>query len=128
MFGNARRIWGAVHRVLGLALAGFLFMSGTTGALISWDHELDEWLNPHLYEAPGRGVFLDPYEMARNVERQNPHAAVYRIPLLLEGGRSALFLVSPRIDPETNEPFDLVYKEIYLDPFSGPEQGNRKSV
>jgi uncharacterized iron-regulated membrane protein len=27
-------------------LAAFLFVSGLTGAVISWDHELDEWLNP----------------------------------------------------------------------------------
>lgn len=27
----------------------FLFISGATGALISWDHKLDGWLNPQLF-------------------------------------------------------------------------------
>jgi uncharacterized iron-regulated membrane protein len=34
------------HRWLGLAIATFLFVSGLTGAVISWDRELDRVLNP----------------------------------------------------------------------------------
>ncbi|MFX5562802.1 PepSY-associated TM helix domain-containing protein, partial [Acinetobacter baumannii] len=37
-----------LHRWFGLAVAVFLFIAGVTGALISWDHELDAWLNPQL--------------------------------------------------------------------------------
>ncbi|MCW5620565.1 MAG: PepSY domain-containing protein [Burkholderiales bacterium] len=125
MARTARRVWTVVHRFVGLAIAGFLFVAGITGALISWDHELDEWLNSHLYEAPGRGTLRDPYEMAEALERANPHASVFRIPLLLEEGRSALFLVSPAIDPITKKPFELGYNEIYLDPVSGAELGRR---
>ena len=29
------------HRFVGLTIAAFLFVSGLTGAIISWDHELD---------------------------------------------------------------------------------------
>ena len=36
-----------LHRWFGLFIAVFLIIAGLTGALISWDHELDEWLNPH---------------------------------------------------------------------------------
>lgn len=36
-------------------IAGFLFVSGLTGAVISWDHELDDLLNPHLMEAKSSG-------------------------------------------------------------------------
>ena len=32
------------HRWFGLSLAVFLTISGLTGALIAWDHELDAWL------------------------------------------------------------------------------------
>ena len=44
-----------MHRWAGLFLAGFLFISGLTGAIISWDHELDEWLNPQLFKAQSEG-------------------------------------------------------------------------
>jgi uncharacterized iron-regulated membrane protein len=125
MLGNARRLWRTIHRVIGLAIAGFLFVAGTTGALISWDQELDVWLNPHLHESPSRGPFRDPYEMARGIEEANPTASVIRIPLLLEEGRSALFLVSPKIDPKTNRPYELGFNELYLDPVSGAELGRR---
>jgi uncharacterized iron-regulated membrane protein len=40
-----------LHRWFGLAAALFLFVSGLTGAVISWDHELDAWLNPQLFQA-----------------------------------------------------------------------------
>ena len=53
-----RPIFILVHRFVGLTIAAFLFVSGLTGAVISWDHELDELINPHLVEAPGRGALL----------------------------------------------------------------------
>jgi uncharacterized iron-regulated membrane protein len=49
-----RAFWTLIHRYLGLLTAGFLFVSGVTGAIISWDHELDDVLNPHLMEAQDR--------------------------------------------------------------------------
>lgn len=44
-----------LHRYFGLTIAGFLVITGLTGAIISWDHELDDWLNPHLLEATTTG-------------------------------------------------------------------------
>ena len=44
-----------VHRWAGLMTAAFLFFSGVTGAVISWDHALDEWLNSHLIDAKATG-------------------------------------------------------------------------
>ena len=44
-FGKSRvnrQILTTLHRWAGLFLAVFLFISGLTGAIISWDHELDE--------------------------------------------------------------------------------------
>ena len=36
-----RRAWVLIHRYIGLAIAGFLILAGTTGALISWDTDGD---------------------------------------------------------------------------------------
>jgi uncharacterized iron-regulated membrane protein len=52
---SLRPIFGFLHRWVGLLIAGFLFISGVTGAVISWDHELDDILNPHLMEAHTQG-------------------------------------------------------------------------
>ena len=40
-----RSIFGRLHRWAGLLTAGFLFFSGITGAIISWDHAIDDALN-----------------------------------------------------------------------------------
>ena len=63
-----RAAFTLIHRWAGLFIAVFLFIAGLTGAVISWDHELDEWLNPHLYDARTTGTPLSPYELVRRVE------------------------------------------------------------
>ncbi|MBW7899993.1 MAG: PepSY domain-containing protein [Rhodocyclaceae bacterium] len=121
-----RRIWLVLHRGVGLAIALFLFLAGSTGALISWDKELDEWLNPQLHQAHGQGQALDPFDLAQKIEAADPRAWVIRVPLFREEGKSAKFLVTPRIDPATGAPYELDYNEIYLDPVSGEEVGRRE--
>ncbi len=64
-----RSIWVKLHRWLGLFMALFLFISGLTGALIAWDHELDEWLNPQLFHAqPSSQPPLKPLQLADRLE------------------------------------------------------------
>lgn len=36
-----RNVLLAMHRWVGLVLAGFLMLAGITGALLVWNHELD---------------------------------------------------------------------------------------
>lgn len=50
-----RAFWTVIHRWAGLTIALFLIVAGLTGAVTSWDHELDEWLNADIMETPGRG-------------------------------------------------------------------------
>ncbi|MDQ0014699.1 putative iron-regulated membrane protein [Variovorax boronicumulans] len=66
----------AIHRWAGLAVALFLSVSGLTGAVISWDHEIDGWLNRKLHDTPSRGPFKDPFELAAAVEAHDPRARV----------------------------------------------------
>ncbi len=53
-----RATFTLIHRWAGLFIAVFLAIAGLTGAVISWDHEHDEWLNPHLYDAKAEGAPL----------------------------------------------------------------------
>lgn len=115
-------IW---HRFIGLFIAGFLVISGVTGAVISWDHELDELLNPHLINAQQAGQQKPPIELAAAVEARDPRVQVLHIPLAIEGGHSIDFYVEPKVDPKTGQLLDIDYNQVFVDPVSGAELGRR---
>jgi uncharacterized iron-regulated membrane protein len=71
-----RGIFVIAHRWVGLFIAVFLFVAGLTGAVISWDHELDGWLNPELFTAKQRGKPLPPLELVAKFEAAHPEAQV----------------------------------------------------
>lgn len=110
-----RASWTLVHRYLGLLTAGFLFISGLTGAVISWDHELDDLLNPHLMEAKTAGQPQSTIELARQLEQRHPEAKVSYIPLHAEQGKSLGFGVDA-----------AGFNQVFIDPVSGAELGKRE--
>ena len=118
----------AVHRWAGLAVALFLIVSGLTGAVISWDHEIDGWLNRKLYDTTARGPFKDPFELAAAVERHDPRARVAYLPLGFEEGHAAGYFVQPRTDPATGKPFRLGYNQVFVDPVTAEVRGQRDSA
>ncbi|CAB3715881.1 hypothetical protein LMG3458_03537 [Achromobacter deleyi] len=116
-----------LHRWAGLFLALFLFVSGLTGAIISWDHELDEWLNPQLFDAPApAGATLRPaLDLAAGLEAADPRLRVAYLPLTIEPGHALGMSVVPRIDPATGRPYPLAFNQITLDPVTGAVRGSR---
>lgn len=124
---DARRaVLVLLHRWLGLGSALFLFIAGATGAVISWDHELDEWLNPGLYEAPVSGTMLGPLELAARLEQADPRIRVTFMPLAVEPGRAFTVFVSPRLSPSTGQPYEPGYNQVALDPGSGEVLARRE--
>jgi len=115
-----------VHRWAGLVMAGFLFVSGVTGAVISWDHELDEVLNPHLVEARAEGPPQPALALARQIEARDPRALVTFIPIEAEPGHSLAFGVAPRHDPATGKHYEIGYNQVFIDPADGAELGRRE--
>lgn len=115
-----------LHRWFGLTIAGFLFVSGVTGAIISWDHELDDWLNPELSHVDSRGPYLAPQALAARIEQADARARVTYMPMHAQEGESATFSVSPRVDPATGTAFEIGYNQIYLDPVTGNILGKRE--
>lgn len=115
-----------LHRWLGLATAGFLFITGLTGAVISWDHELDDWLNPHLTEVRWSGPALPPLELARQVEARYPAIRVAGLPLVAEPGESFVLFVQPRVDPASARLHEPGFNQVFLDPSTGAELGKRQ--
>lgn len=115
-----------LHRWCGLFIALFLFVAGLTGALISWDHELDEWLNPLLFEAHSSGPVQAPLALADALEASDPRLRVSWLPLAVEPGHALGVSVDPRIDPATGKAFALGFNQLALDPVSGVVQGSRQ--
>lgn len=121
-----RRLLLVAHRWVGLVIAGFLIMAGLTGAVISWDHELDDLLNAHLVRTHTSGPVVSALELARRVEAADPRARVTYLPLTAEPGDSLPVFVEPRVDPRTGELYELGYNQLFLDPVAGTEIGRRE--
>jgi uncharacterized iron-regulated membrane protein len=121
-----RRAFGLLHRWVGLLIAGFLFVCGLTGSIISWDQELDEWLNPQLTEARGSGPAASPLALATQIENVHPEVQVTFIPLAVEPGHSLSFGVEPRVNPASARLFEPGFNEVFMDPAGAVELGKRE--
>lgn len=122
-----REFWTVVHRWLGLTAALFLIVAGATGAVISWDHEIDEWLNADIMHTPGRGTLRDPLALAAAVEASDPRVEVSYMTLAMEEGHAASFLVRPKKDPATGRAHVLDYNNVFVDPVTAQITGHRDS-
>ncbi len=121
-----RRLLVSLHRWFGLGAAGFLFIAGITGAVISWDHELDAWLNPHLFKAQNAGSPKPIAELIERIESADPRVRVRFTPLEVEPGQALTVSVEPRIDPTSGKLFEPGYNQVAVDPVSGDIQGRRE--
>ncbi|WP_426193950.1 PepSY-associated TM helix domain-containing protein [Massilia sp. DWR3-1-1] len=121
-----RPFWTLIHRYLGLFTAAFLFVSGVTGAIISWDHELDDLLNPQLMQAGSRGPAQAPLALAQAVESRYPHLRVTYLPLHAQPGDSLALGIGPRVDGATGKLYAPGFNQLFLDPVSGAELGRRE--
>lgn len=126
MGNTMRTIMLKLHRYLGLGVALFLVITGLTGAVVSWDHELDEWLNPHLFEASTPGTPQPALALAAQVEATFPQVEVTYFELHDEPGHARYFWVEPRVDPTTGDLYRPGFNQVYLDPVSGDVQGKRE--
>ena len=122
---SMRKTLVLLHRWFGLFIAGFLIIAGLTGAVISWDHELDEWLNPQLFESSSQGELLPVLELVKRVEAADPRARVSFFSLHQEPGHNAEIWVDATIDPETGRRHALDYDHVFVDPVSGEIRGQR---
>ncbi|UJP06685.1 MAG: PepSY domain-containing protein, partial [Nitrosomonas sp.] len=95
---TARHVLTLLHRWAGLSLAVFLFIAGFTGAIISWDHELDEWLNPQLFERQSQGETLPPLMLADHLEKTDPRILITWLPLSIESDQNLGLAVIGRPD------------------------------
>ncbi len=115
-----------LHRWFGLITALFLFLTGLTGAVISWDHELDDWLNSHLMQTGSTGEAQSSLALSTLVEQRYPQIRVTSLPLIAEQGHSLALFVQPRVNPETQRLYEPGFNQVFIDPVTGNELGKRQ--
>ncbi|MDH7797107.1 MULTISPECIES: PepSY-associated TM helix domain-containing protein [unclassified Beijerinckia] len=120
-----RALFTLIHRWIGLAIASFIIVSGLTGAVISWDHELDDLINPHLMFSSTQGERLPPLEIMRRAQKAEPRVFITYMALNPEDGKNYELVVEPKTDPNTSKLYDLDFNRLYYDPVTGTEVGRR---
>lgn len=121
-----RQIFTLIHRYVGLLIALFLILSGLTGAVISWDHELDDLLNPQLMAARNTGAAISSVEIAKKIEARYPQMLVTYLPIGIEKGESYKISVSPKRNPDTKLLYKQGFNQVFIDPATGDELGRRE--
>ncbi|WP_426162794.1 PepSY-associated TM helix domain-containing protein [Sandarakinorhabdus sp. DWP1-3-1] len=116
---DARRFWALVHRWAGLALAFFLVIVGTTGALLPFHEPLDRLLAPAFHSASA-GSARDPLQLRADAERASG-GLVPHLRLHLDPGAAVVFPVQSRPGGPV-----LDFDEIAIDPATGQETGRRR--
>ncbi|WP_339068798.1 PepSY-associated TM helix domain-containing protein [Teredinibacter turnerae] len=117
-----RHLLTLLHRWFGLFTAVFLFVAGATGAIISWDHELDGALNPQMYHAQWQGEAQSPLVLADRFEAENPNLIVTFLPLELAAGDALNIFVKGRSEQADQ---NLTYNQVAIHPESGEVQAKR---
>jgi uncharacterized iron-regulated membrane protein len=120
-----RRLLVLVHRYVGLAIALFVAMSGLTGSLLTFHHELDEWLNPDFFAETASGAKLPPERIAAAVEASDTRLRVTYMTLPDKPGHVSEVVAAPRFDAATGQPFDLEHDWFSVDPVTGAIIGKR---
>lgn len=118
-----------LHRYVGLVIAGFLLMAGTTGSLLAWNHELEAWAAPTLWRVDrphADAPRLDPLLLRDRVQALHPDTFVARVPLKARPDEPVVFKLYALPDPSTGAVPELANDEVFVNPYSGKVLGQRK--
>ena len=119
-----------LHRWAGLFIALFLIIAGLTGALISWDREIDAWLNPSLYLADSGGISAvgtpaQSLALANRLEASDPRLRIKYLPLSIAPGHTLGLTVTPQVDPATGKNYKFDFNQVAIDPVTTQVQATR---
>lgn len=120
-----RHVALALHRIVGLALAGFLVIIGTTGSIIVFFNELDEWANPGLLRVQPGANHVDFIKLRAALQAGDPRSHIYGINFPQDATETVSFYVEGAVDPGTGAIVDLPYDQVFADPYTGRRLGER---
>ncbi|RKT49634.1 putative iron-regulated membrane protein [Azonexus fungiphilus] len=117
-----------LHRWFGLFCALFLIISGLTGSIIAWNHELEEWLAPDIFTVnpPAGAKMLAPLSLARQLEAEMPGLQLTYLPLSVEPGHSLGIGVAPRPAADGSPAIAPGFNQMAVDPYTGRILGQRQ--
>ena len=118
---KTRQFWIKIHRWLGLAALGFLFIAGVTGSFLCFDKRIDAAINGDLFHREATGQTLAPAELASRLQAQRPDLVITQFPLNLRPTENLRLEVQSR-SPSTS----LGFNEVFLDPSNGRIVGTRR--
>lgn len=115
-----RRLLTLLHRYAGLTLAGFLILSGLTGAVIAFEQELDAALNPRLFRVQSGAIALPIDQLVARIEAGDARVRVSAVEIPRNATRSAIIRVVPRDASQT-----IGFDQIFANPATGAVLGQR---
>lgn len=120
-----RRFFVWLHRWTGLLMAGFLIIVGLTGSVLAFRSDLERLISPQLYATPAteNARSLDFATLAERAELIVPHGRTNSVAIAEPG--QAIVTMEPRKNPSTNEPYELGFTQLFLDPWTGKLLGQR---
>lgn len=122
-----RQVLVLCHRYVGLAIVPFLIVAGLTGSIMSFQHEIDAWLNPDLFHVESRGLALSPTHLVERIEAQEPRVRVSYVPIAVAAGDSVRLSIRPKTDPATGQPYTPAFNQVFADPVTGTILGTREA-
>lgn len=125
---SARPILLKLHRYIGLSLALFLIIIAATGSIIAFYDDLERSFNARMRvvkpQEEGWSVH-DALVIRAQLEAQDPRSHVFSLQFPQEPDESLFSRVMPAIDPETGEPYEIDYDEVFANPYTGERLGQR---
>ncbi len=120
-----RKLWLDVHLWLGLGFGFFLAVVGLTGSVLVFWHEIDEAINPSLYEAvPAQGLArkpIDPIIAAAKQSAPRGWGSVW-LDAPQENGNYVFGFYYPETGPQPEEAESL---NIAINPYTAEVVGRR---
>ncbi len=128
---RSRRAWIAVHRWLGLSLGVVLVVSGLTGAVLTFRHEIDALLNPTLMTVPlrpgGEAAFTPLADVFASALRRMPAGSRIGFTYYPHTDTSTyqIGVQVPVGDTPPSGPPTFAGYEVFVDPYTAAVTGTR---
>lgn len=115
-----------LHRYAGLLMAGFLIITGLTGALLAFNHEIDEWLNPDwMHVQPQNSPVISLNQLNQVVQQAYPYHQVEFVSFKREPDQAFSVRIGPLSNQEKSKDLPQV-DQVFVNPYTGKVLGARE--
>jgi uncharacterized iron-regulated membrane protein len=119
-----RKVIVCLHRWVGLAVLLFIAVAAITGTVLSFDKELDRWLNDDWYYVKSQSVRMPMDQLVPRAESFMPGSRVTFVRVDSDPTRSYHFYLKSK--PAPGDGKGLMHN-VFVDPYTGAILGGRES-